>query len=139
MEHTYDYATGGIKSLFYVKMPSDMEFPDLVGNSVISLDFIRFGEIIMRCKNPYMSNGVTLGDKGLLKHIYEMVWKSFDANAVCGSYKQPFVVVSLKRNGETDSVQTYECPVFKRIFDVYDKESDVVYLISYASRNVEFH
>lgn len=139
MEHTYDCATGGIKSLFYVRMPSDMESSDLIGESVISLDFIRFGEIIMRCKNPYISNGNPSGDKGIRKHIYEMVWKSFDSNAVCGSYKQPFVVVSLKRNGDTDSVQTFELPVFKRIFDVYDKESDVVYLVTYTSREVEFN
>ena len=51
MEHTYDYVAGGIKSLFYVRMPSDMYLSDLIGDSVISLDFIRFGEIIMRCKD----------------------------------------------------------------------------------------
>lgn len=135
MEHTYDYL-GGTNALFYVTLPSDMPSNELVSDSVVSLDLIRDGEILMRCRNPYMSNKCARDQKGFKQFTTE--WVSYDSDGVCGEYKEPFIITVLKRNGDVANVQQYHNPVFKRVVDSYDKESDFVYLITYSAREVKY-
>lgn len=134
MEHTYDYL-GRTNALFYVNLPSDMPSDKLVSESVVSLDLIRYGEILMRCRNPYMSNKCFRDQKGLTRLTMGLV--SYESDCVCGEYKEPFIITVLKRNGDVANVQIYHNPVFRLVSDAYDKESDFVYLITYASREVK--
>jgi hypothetical protein len=130
MEHTYDYCARGANSLFEVRMPEDLTAVDrlLVTESVMSLD-VHLGEIIMRCKNPYLA----CRPMPNLKKFMGTEKRMYDSEMVCGQYKKPFEIVEFERDGTITKVRVYENPSIGMLDDTNDKDADAIYIIKYTS------
>lgn len=132
IEHTYDYADGGKKSLFEARMPEDLTEIDrrLVTESVRSLDLHPWS-IIMRCSNPCnvftKKNGIFVKIEG----------RQYDTTKVCGQYKKPFKIVELARDGTVTKVLVFENPAITILDTLNEREADVTYKITYTSRYIQ--
>lgn len=131
--HTYDYANGGVKSLFCVSVPNGetSENMRLFSYSIVSIDIV-WNLLLLRCKNPVIINKKHEGSWFL-----SMEWRTFDTKSVCGSYDEPLKIMDVSRTGDIVRTHVFEKPKITFFGESYGTDADVVYCVKYACRYTE--